>query len=912
MKANAALYQWTSGELSPRLNGRTDIKKHQSGARTIENGIVTPHGGVRKRPGTQFAAFQRSNTDDVRFIPFQYSTEQAYVLVFGPNYVWFVKNRGLITFDAKTITGITQANPAVVTAAAHGFSNGDVVFLAGVVGMTEVNSRHFVVANAATNTFELTGCNSTGYAAYASGGTAAEIVTLATDYGADDLAEMQFAQANDVLYITHPRYPLTRINRFSHTSWTMDQPDITSGPFRQINPDRDNFLSIAPSWVTVTGVTRANPAVVTAAGHTFVEDDRIVFSGFDASGGAPWNDMNGTTFTVSNVTATTFEINANTSAYTASFSPSGDEKATYGETAYGTLPVGARMTVTSVSDVFDADMVGGLFRLNEEGGATGVSSAPVGDGTKSQTTGDSYTFEGHVYGVGTRGSTNGSPPAGWASFTRVPDHKAGTVRVQSGVYYFDADYLHPGYGVIRIVSVTSATEAVAEVARFHLPQSVIESGTSFWEEGAWSDYRGFPRALTFFEQRLWLGGTLSEPTVIWGSRSAAWEDFEDGDEDDDAIIYRLASGSADVIRWMKGGRILTCGTSMGEYAVSASSQQEALTPTNFRASVQTTHGTSLAFPVQVNQSVLYPQRAGSAANDALKLREFAYSFQSDAYGSADITIFAHHVTGDGFDEITYALDPDSLIMVRRTDGVMAWCTYEREQEVIAWHRHFIAGEDAEVRALLVSPGSGGDELWLSVKRTIGATEVRSIEFIDLATNEDTAKADGVYLDMAHVYEGASTATISGLNALAGESVMVLSSGNVEGPYTVPSNGRLTLARATTKAIVGKPYTFVLETQSIEAGAKAGTAQTRAQKISRMFLRLLSSLGGTYGTKASNQKPIHYRMAADPMDASPPLFSGLQDLDMPSGWERDDVIRIEHADPLPFFVTGMVAEINTSG
>ncbi len=75
---------------------------------------------------------------------------------------------------AKTITGITQANPAVVSSTAHGYANGDVVKITGVVGMQEVNDRAFIVANVAANTFELKGVDSTGFTAYGSGGSAYE------------------------------------------------------------------------------------------------------------------------------------------------------------------------------------------------------------------------------------------------------------------------------------------------------------------------------------------------------------------------------------------------------------------------------------------------------------------------------------------------------------------------------------------------------------------------------------------------------------------------------------------------------------------------------------------------------------------------------------------------------------------
>lgn len=73
---------------------------------------------------------------------------------------------------SKTITGATAANPVVITSAAHGLANGSVVYIASVVGMVELNGRTFVIANQATNTFELKGVDGSAYTAYSSGGTA--------------------------------------------------------------------------------------------------------------------------------------------------------------------------------------------------------------------------------------------------------------------------------------------------------------------------------------------------------------------------------------------------------------------------------------------------------------------------------------------------------------------------------------------------------------------------------------------------------------------------------------------------------------------------------------------------------------------------------------------------------------------
>lgn len=78
----------------------------------------------------------------------------------------------------KSITGITKASPPIVTATGHGFTQGQIVIIDSVVGMTELNGRAFVVdltatgASPTTNKFALKGIDSTNYTAWSSGGTA--------------------------------------------------------------------------------------------------------------------------------------------------------------------------------------------------------------------------------------------------------------------------------------------------------------------------------------------------------------------------------------------------------------------------------------------------------------------------------------------------------------------------------------------------------------------------------------------------------------------------------------------------------------------------------------------------------------------------------------------------------------------
>jgi len=86
--------------------------------------------------------------------------------------------QGCGTNEYKAVTGITNANPSVVTATAHGFANGLKIKLFAVGGMVEVNENTYTVANQTANTYELSGVDSTTFGTYTSGGEAAPAIPL--------------------------------------------------------------------------------------------------------------------------------------------------------------------------------------------------------------------------------------------------------------------------------------------------------------------------------------------------------------------------------------------------------------------------------------------------------------------------------------------------------------------------------------------------------------------------------------------------------------------------------------------------------------------------------------------------------------------------------------------------------------
>jgi hypothetical protein len=78
---------------------------------------------------------------------------------------------------SKTITAVTKANPAVASCTAHGYSNGDIVYIEAQ-GMRQINERAFRVAGVTTDSFQLEGIDSSSFDTFTSG-TAAK-ATLGT------------------------------------------------------------------------------------------------------------------------------------------------------------------------------------------------------------------------------------------------------------------------------------------------------------------------------------------------------------------------------------------------------------------------------------------------------------------------------------------------------------------------------------------------------------------------------------------------------------------------------------------------------------------------------------------------------------------------------------------------------------
>lgn len=111
---------FTAGELSPALWARVDLAKYQVGLKGAKNLFIHPHGGASNRAGLQFCGEVKVSANAARLIPFQFNTEQTYVLEFGNLYLRVWKNgevvvTGGVPYEVVTPYTAAQVGDLVVT-----------------------------------------------------------------------------------------------------------------------------------------------------------------------------------------------------------------------------------------------------------------------------------------------------------------------------------------------------------------------------------------------------------------------------------------------------------------------------------------------------------------------------------------------------------------------------------------------------------------------------------------------------------------------------------------------------------------------------------------------------------------------------------------------------------------------------
>lgn len=569
------------------------------------------------------------------------------------------------------------------------------------------------------------------------------------------------------------------------------------------------------------------------------------------------------------------------------------------------------ITLTASSGIFQSSHVGSFFYLEP---ADLSAIKPWTAGQEFATSSSAGTIYRRSDGKTYLCQTAISPSAGkvWRTGPDKPIHTYGTEDDGDGQAISGTTcehqglawkFIDAGYGYVKITGFTSSTSVTAVVqGDWGLPSGCVGTGSFRWAHGSFSGVEGYPSKVTFFRERL----TLSKGIQLYFSCAGDFLNFASKDDSgnvvaDRAIQVTISSNQVNTVQWLAPSQALIIGTSGSEFACTENTTSEAFAPGNVKIEQQTTDGCKSVTPVTVGYSILMVQASGR------KLKEVAYNFQQNGYVTADLSVLSEHITAGGIVQMTWHKEPYVALWAARGDGMLLGFTFNKEQDVVGWHRHPVGGSGiVESVCTMPAPSGDRDELWIITKRTINGVTKRYVEYLEEGYKTGGAQADCFYVDCGSTYSGASTTTISGLSYLEGQIVQVLTNG-ASHPDRVVTSGAITLQVASTKVQVGLGYNSTLQTNRVEGGAADGTSQGKMKRINKVVLRFYNTLGAKAGPSTSILDEIQFRSGSDPMDAPPPLFTGDKLIEWPNGYDFDGYVTVQQYQPLPMTLVAIMPQ-----
>ena len=240
-------------------------------------------------------------------------------------------------------------------------------------------------------------------------------------------------------------------------------------------------------------------------------------------------------------------------------------------------------------------------------------------------------------------------------------------------------------------------------------------------EDVWSAERGYPRTGVFYDGRLWLGGTKSKPQSIFASRAGSFFDYfiEQGDDDEGIFVTIDSRGLTEIvdINPDRGLQVFCVGS---EFVVKGN------TPATVIVDQQTRHGSFSVESQSIDGATLFVDKNGKT------LRQFLFSFNEDAFTSNDISVLSSQLINQPVDMAILpgtTTDDANWVFIVNEDGTAAVLNTMRSQDINGFTRWTpgASAADATKKNLIQSCAVAGDQLYMIVKRTAGASTFLDIE-----------------------------------------------------------------------------------------------------------------------------------------------------------------------------------------
>jgi hypothetical protein len=416
-------------------------------------------------------------------------------------------------------------------------------------------------------------------------------------------------------------------------------------------------------------------------------------------------------------------------------------------------------------------------------------------------------------------------------------------------------------------------------------------------EDAWSATRGYPRTATFFENRLYFGGTKSLQQSLFGSAVNNILDFRilEGLADD-PIFTTLSGQQLNAINGVFAGRSLQAFTTGGEFRY-AKPQGTPIEPGDAPAN-QTQYGSARIRPVTIDGATIYIQR------NRKSVRDFRFNYEEDAYDSLGVSALAAHLIYDVQDLTAWngsRSDEIGLVFAVNgvnpntgdddfADGTVAVFNSRKESQIQAWTIWTTDGFFKAVASVL-------EDSYFAVLRDIDGVDTLFLEQSD----------QSLYTDCAVQKTQASSATITGLDHLEGEEVRIRVDGFVLQSRTV-AGGQVNTELAGVEVEVGLNFNPDVTPMPLNSMTPAGGAGTGGPNFmrKRRVVKVHVKTRNTLGLLVDGQELPDRQYDVDSFDTPLVPFSGNSAIEATSNWDMADekIISFTQVDPLPMEILGI--------
>lgn len=930
MTFNTIQNNFASGELSPNLWGRVDRPFYKSGLEVCRNFTPLLTGGCFFRPGFEYSIHSRLN-NPARGLPYRFNIDQAYTLEFTDYKLRIHRNGGVILETAITVTGVSQANPGIVTATSHGFSDGDEVYFTGIVGMEALNSQFFLVNNATTHTFTLTDVDgapidTTDADAYVSGGTVARVYEIDSPYLAEDIRRVKYCGTADLMYMYHPDYEPRVLIRAGNTSWTLETYNRYS------------------STKVITAISKANPGMITSTDHGFVGGERIYLSHIKGM-----TELNETEFLLQYDGTATFSLKTlagvavDTSAYTI-YESGGDialvRKAPQTITAItqadpGVITLAAHGLETA-DKIYVYDIAGmtelntryfwvtkidaNTFSLTDEAGASIDTS-----GYTAYTSGGKITYISGLFtkigdfpgacglygGRFVAGGSDNDPDVFWLS--KGPDAETGAAQYNdftigtedtAGMVYtltsqnFTADRIRwfsgtPNFMILgttggvykanggvdgsAITPTAISVTPISSVGVADLMPLFINNQTYYLEQGSLT-LRAF-------------GYSLLEDTYKSFDKNILAEDITSGG----IIQLAYAKGRPELVYAVREDGVLLSCTILEQDDVAGWARQ-------------IVGGGGKVLSIVTESQATGFDRVGVFVERTIdgQTRRYIEYRVEDPIVPRESDYFT-----------TGTAQVADLVKHRKL-------LFEAQKQFVRLDSALVL-DNTQTVAITLSALTGDTVTVTAASSLFTSDDTGKYIYVKFVTGEETGigetyqfnSATEIVMRVKEVFSALTFATgawyfaggvVRGLGHLEGETVSILADGGVHADKDV-ADGEIILDYPVRYAIIGLKYTGIIRTLDLELTTASGPAQSRLRNVERLFFKLRNTLGGKYGATLRGLYTLtemSYRKAGQSSyDRPPALFSGLKQVPIRDTWANEKKIYVVQDQPLPMQILAIL-------